>query len=367
MSEPKKTHLYNRHEALGAKIIDFSGWLMPVQYEGIIEEHEAVRENVGLFDVSHMGEVRVEGADATAFLQYIFTNDLALIGNGHVQYGMMCYENGTVVDDLLIYKYHDHSYLLVINAGNIDKDVAWIEEKATQFDVSINHLSDTISEVALQGPKAEALLQSLSTEDITTIGFFQFTDGIHINGESYLVSRTGYTGEDGFELYGSHEAIKSLWDLLLEKGASYHIKPCGLGARDTLRFEAALPLYGNEISDSITPLEAGLGFFVKLNKEDFIGKTTLEKQKEKGVAQKIVGFEMARGIPRHGYEVFEGNEAIGYVTTGYFSPTLKKNIGLALINATYAKMGNTIEIQIRKKRMPATIISKKFYQKQYKK
>jgi aminomethyltransferase len=367
MSEPKKTHLYNQHVALDAKMIEFSGWLMPVNYEGIIEEHEAVRENVGLFDVSHMGEVRIEGKEATAFLQYLFTNDLSLIENGHVQYGMMCYENGTVVDDLLIYKYHTESYLLVINAGNIEKDVAWITEKAADFDVRINPISDVLSEVALQGPNAEALLQSLSDEDIKEIGFFQFREDIHINGTPFLVSRTGYTGEDGFEIYGSHEAIKMLWDYLLEKGEPYHIKPCGLGARDTLRFEVALPLYGHEISDSISPLEAGLGFFVKLNKENFIGKAALEKQKEKGIAQKIVGFEMSKGIPRHGYEVFDGNEAIGYVTTGYYSPTLKKNIGLALINATFAKMGNTIEIQVRKKRMPATIISKKFYQKQYKK
>jgi aminomethyltransferase len=366
MSE-KRTALYEKHIALGGKMIAFSGWEMPVQYEGIIEEHEAVRNNAGMFDVSHMGEVRIEGSEATAFVQHLFTNDIGTLVDGQVQYGMMLYENGTVVDDLLVYKYSETAYFLVINAGNIDKDVAWIEQHAAGFDVSVNHLSDSYSEIAVQGPKAEAILQTLTDFDLSSIGFFHFVDGVKIKGAPCLVSRTGYTGEDGFEVYASHEVILNLWDEVLRAGSSEGLKPCGLGARDTLRFEASLPLYGHEISDAITPLEAGLGFFVKLDKTDFIGKAALQAQKAAGLKRKLVGFEMAKGIPRQGYEVFVGETVVGTVTTGYFSPTLKRNIGLALVDSAYAAMGTAFDVKVRKKLFPAAVIGKRFYQKQYKK
>ncbi|MDN5300484.1 MAG: aminomethyltransferase [Clostridiales bacterium] len=366
MSE-KRTALYEKHLASGGKMIAFSGWEMPVQYEGIIEEHEAVRNNAGMFDVSHMGEVRIEGKDATAFVQHLFTNDIGVLTEGQVQYGMMLYENGTVVDDLLVYKYSETDYFLVINAGNIDKDVAWIEQHASAFNVTVTHLSDAYSEIAVQGPKAESILQKLTDFDLSSIGFFHFVDGVVIDGAQCLVSRTGYTGEDGFEVYAPHETILKLWDTVLNAGKAEGLKPCGLGARDTLRFEASLPLYGHEISDSITPLEAGLGFFVKLDNTDFIGQEALKAQKAAGLKRKIVGFEMEKGIPRQGYEVYAGETLIGTVTTGYFSPTLKKNIGLALVGIDYTSMGTAFEVKVRKKLFPATVISKRFYQKQYKK
>ncbi|MBS7527909.1 glycine cleavage system aminomethyltransferase GcvT [Fusibacter paucivorans] len=366
MSE-KRTALYEKHLASGGKMIAFSGWEMPVQYEGIIEEHEAVRYNAGMFDVSHMGEVRIEGKDATAFVQHLFTNDIGVLMEGQVQYGMMLYENGTVVDDLLVYKYSETDYFLVINAGNIDKDVAWIEQHASAFNVTVTHLSDAYSEIAVQGPKAESILQKLTDFDLSSIGFFHFVDGVVIDGAQCLVSRTGYTGEDGFEVYAPHDTILKLWDTVLNAGKAEGLKPCGLGARDTLRFEASLPLYGHEISDSITPLEAGLGFFVKLDKTGFIGQEALKAQKATGLKRKIVGFEMEKGIPRQGYEVYAGETLIGTVTTGYFSPTLKKNIGLALVGIDYTSMGTAFEVKVRKKLFPATVISKRFYQKQYKK
>lgn len=367
MVEGKKTALFETHEALGGKMIEFSGWAMPVQYEGIIEEHTAVRQAAGLFDVSHMGEVSVIGREAEAFVQHIFTNDISTLVDGQVQYGMMCYENGTVVDDLLVYKYTTEHFYLVINAGNIDKDMTWIIEQSKTFDVAIKALSDDISEVAIQGPKAEAVLQKIVDVDLGEIEFFHFIDGVMVNGISCIVSRTGYTGEDGFEIYAPNDSIVSIWNKLLEVGDQEGIKPCGLGARDTLRFEASLPLYGHEISDEITPLEAGLGFFVKLNKASFIGLEALKAQKEQGLKRKLVGFEMSKGIPRQGYPVFKGDEEIGVVTTGYYSPTLKRNIGLALVSAPHAEMGSTFEVQVRKKRFEASIISKRFYQKQYKK
>ena len=367
MLEGKRTALFETHEKMGGKLIEFSGWVMPVQYEGIIEEHEAVRNTAGIFDVSHMGEVRIKGKAATDFVQHLFTNDISVLVEGQVQYGMMCYENGTVVDDLLVYKYANDHYLLVINAGNIDKDMAWINEHAKNFEVVVEPLSDLLSEVAIQGPLAEAILQKLSNIDLATIGFFHFLDGVEIDGINCIVSRTGYTGEDGFEVYTHNENIAQIWNKLMEVGAVDGLKPCGLGCRDTLRFEASLPLYGHEISNEITPLEAGLGFFVKLDKTDFIGKDALVKQKQVGLSRKLVGFEMSKGIPRQGYEVFSGDEEIGVVTTGYYSPTLKRNIGLALIQSEFASMGGNISVQVRKKRFDAVIISKKFYQKQYKK
>lgn len=368
MENIKRTALYNEHEKYGGKLIEFAGWSLPVQYEGIIEEHEAVRNKAGLFDVSHMGEVKVKGKEAFNFVQNLVTNDISVLNDNQVIYTFMCYENGGVVDDLLVYKFNSEHYLLVINASNVEKDYEWMLLNKNKFQVEIINISSEISEVALQGPKAQEILQSLTSEDLNEIKFFYCKRDIFISGIKCLVSRTGYTGEDGFEIYTENKNIENIWENLLEAGKVHGLKPAGLGCRDTLRFEATLPLYGNEITKDITPLEAGLGFFVKLNKDSFIGKEALLKQKEEGLKRKLVGFEMKdRGIPRHGYEVMADNKNIGFVTTGYFSPTLKKNIGLALIDSNYSELGTEINILVRNRSLKAEVINKKFYTKNYKK
>lgn len=366
-SNLKKTPLFDAHVKHGGKIIDFSNWALPVQYEGIIPEHEAVRNTAGLFDVSHMGEVEIKGDDAFDFIQLLVTNDLSTLEDNQIMYTFMCYPNGGVVDDLLVYKFSKDSFLLVINASNVEKDFNWILENKDSYNVTIENTSDKVAEVALQGPKAEEILQTLTETDLSSIKFFYFNQNVEIAGVKCLVSRTGYTGEDGFEIYSDNESIELLWEKLLECGKEYGLKPAGLGCRDTLRFEASLPLYGNELSQDISPLEAGFGMFVKLQKSNFIGKDFLISQKENGLSKKIVGFEMVdRGIPRHGYEVYCNDEKIGVVTTGYLSPTLKKNIGLALIDAKYTELGSEIDISIRNKKCKAKVISKRFYTKNYK-
>lgn len=366
MENVKKTALYDAHLEANGKIIDFAGWALPVQYEGIMEEHEAVRTTAGLFDVSHMGEVEVRGKDAFAFVQNLVTNDVSLLNENQIQYAMMCYEEGGVVDDLLVYKFTETHFFLVINASNVEKDFEWMKKNAEGYEVVLTNLSDQYAEVALQGPLAQDILQKCTAKDLSEIEFFCFDGAVQIAGAMCIVSRTGYTGEDGFEIYMANADAKKVWDTLLKEGASLGVKPAGLGCRDTLRFEATLPLYGNEIDKDISPLEAGYGFCVKLAKENFIGKEALVTQKSEGLKRKIVGFEMEKGIPRHGYPVLVGDQEIGHVTTGYFSPTLKKNIGLALIDSAYGEMGSTLEIAVRKKVFEAKVISKKFYQKNYK-
>lgn len=368
MAEPRKTSLYNAHLKYGGKIVDYSGWALPVQYEGLTQEHEAVRTQAGMFDVSHMGEVEVTGPQAEDYVQYLVTNDIKVLNNNQVAYSFMCYPDGGIVDDLLVYKFSKDHFFLVINAANVQKDVDWIKENAKGFDVNIKNLSDDISEIAIQGPNAEKIVQKLTDTDLSEIGFFYLKRDVKIAGINCLISRTGYTGEDGFELYFDHEHAEELWDKLMEAGKEEGLKPAGLGARDTLRFEANLPLYGNELSKDITPLEAGYGMFVKLNKENFIGKEALAKQKAEGLKRKIVGFEMVdKGIPRHGYEVYADGKKIGFVTTGYLSPTLKKNIGLAMLDIDYAKLGTEIDIQVRNRLLKAKVVDRKFYQKNYKK
>ena len=368
MDNGKKTQLYDTHNIYGGKIIEFSGWLLPVQYEGILEEHEAVRNNAGLFDVSHMGEVEVKGKDAFMFVQNLVTNDVSTLINNQVMYTPMCYQDGGTVDDLLVYKFNEEHYVLVINAGNIEKDFQWMLENKGSYHAHLLNVSNVISEVALQGPKAQEILQKLTDFDLNEIKFFHFKRDVVVDGVKCLISRTGYTGEDGFEIYTENKYIEKVWEKLIEAGKPYGIKPAGLGCRDTLRFEAALPLYGHEISKDITPLEAGLGFFVKLDKNNFIGKEALLKQKEEGLKRKLVGIEMKeRGIPRHGYTVTAKGESIGFITTGYMSPTLKRNIGLALINSKYAELGTEINIQIRNKSLKGEVISKSFFKKNYKK
>lgn len=363
----KKTPLYEKHIQLKGKMIDFGGWSLPVEYTGIIPEHEAVRTKAGIFDVSHMGEITVKGEDSEKYLQMLLTNDISLLNNNQIAYTTMCYPHGGVVDDLLVYKYSNTDYLLVVNASNTEKDYQWMKENIFG-NTEILNVSENYAQLALQGPLAEAILQKLTRKNLNEIEFYYFSDNVKIGNIEALVSRTGYTGEDGFELYFAYDKAEEMWDMILEAGKDEGLIPAGLGARDTLRFEASLPLYGHELDENITPLEAGLGFFVKLNKENFIGKEALAKQKSEGLQRKIVGFEMIdRGIPRNNYEVYAEGKKIGYVTTGSFSPTLKKNIGLALINSAYSKEGTEIEILIRNKNSKAKVIKKPFYSKKYKK
>lgn len=368
MSDLRRTSLYEKHLEWGGKIIDFAGWELPVQYEGLVSEHLAVREKAGLFDVSHMGEVSVKGSQAEAFVQYLVTNDTSIMHDNQVIYAQMCYEDGGIVDDLLVYKFDREEFFLVINASNVEKDVAWMKQVAASFDVTLKDLSAEMSELALQGPKAEEILQRLTTYDLSTIGFFCLARDVEIDGMNCLISRTGYTGEDGFEIYLSHGDAPIMWDRIMKAGEKDGIQPAGLGARDTLRFEATLPLYGQEIDRDITPLEAGLGIFVKLDSDDFIGRDALVKQKADGLKRKLVGFEMiGKGIPRHGYRVLKDGQEIGFVTTGYKSPSTGRTIGLALVDVAYAGMDTLFDIEIRSKVSEAKVVSKRFYQKNYKK
>lgn len=363
MANLNRTPLYETYKQSGAKLIDFGGWELPVQFSSIKEEHEAVRTKAGLFDVSHMGEIAVKGSESLAFLQKVMTNDVSALTDGKAQYTAMCYDNGGTVDDLLIYKKKDDEYLLVVNAANIQKDVEWLQ-KHLNGDVELTNVSDDIALIALQGPLAQKVLQKLTKEDLTEIKFFHFKDHVELNGVKALVSRTGYTGEDGFELYCEKDGAAALWTAILEAGKEEGVLPCGLGARDTLRFEANLPLYGQELSKDITPIEAGIGFAVKTNKADFIGKEILKEQKENGAPRKLVGLEMIdKGIPRHGYEVFVGEEKIGEVTTGTQSPTLKKNVGVALLQSEFSSLGTEVEVQIRQKRLKAKVAATPFYKR----
>lgn len=356
----KKTCLYEKHVALSALISPFGGFEMPIQYAGITPEHMAVREKVGVFDVSHMGEVTVKGKDAERYVQHIFTNDIAGAPVGKIYYGMMCYENGGTVDDLLVYKMGENDFFLVINAANIDKDWAWMQENAKGFDIDLQNRSDFYGQIAVQGPDAEKTVEEVLGLPCKELVFYT----VKTIGD-VIVSRTGYTGEDGFEVYASHEYIQQCWDKLIAAG----VQPCGLGCRDTLRFEVGLPLYGDELSADITPIMAGLGIFVKLDKPEFIGKEALAKQKAEGPAKKIVGIELAdKAIPRHGYPVLNmAGETIGEVTTGYHTLSTDKSVCMALIDAQYAKLDTDVQIQIRKKVFPGKTVKKQFYNKSYKK
>lgn len=358
--ENKKTCLYDKHVALGALISPFGGFEMPIQYTNIVDEHQAVRQACGVFDVSHMGEVLISGPDAERYVNHIFTNDVREMPVGKILYGMMCYGNGGVVDDLLVYKMDTDCFFLVINASNIAKDWVWIQEQAKGYEVTLNHQSDYYGELAIQGPQAEAVMEEVLGLPCKELTFYTFkTIG------KVIVSRTGYTGEDGFEVYADANYINECWDKLMASG---RCKPCGLGCRDTLRFEVGLPLYGDELSQDITPIMAGLGVFVKLGKEEFIGKDALAKQKAEGAPKKLVGIELAdKAIPRHGYAVLKDGQPIGEVTTGYHTISTDKSVCMALIDAAHAALGTEVEIQIRKKTFPGTVCKKKFYDKHYKK
>lgn len=364
MSELKRTPLFEVYKQYGGKTIDFGGWDLPVQFSSIKEEHEAVRTKAGLFDVSHMGEIEVKGPNSLSYLQKMMTNDISKLSAGGAQYTAMCYENGGTVDDLLVYKLGEDDYLLVVNAANITKDYDWLE-KYVDEGVTLKNVSESMAQLALQGPLAEKVLQKLAKEDLSKIGFFKFQLDVEIAGKKTLVSRTGYTGEDGFEIYCASEDAVLIWNEILTAGQDDGVLPCGLGARDTLRFEATLALYGQELSPQISPLEAGIGFAVKLNKEaDFVGKEALKKQKKSGVPRTLVGIEMIeRGIPRHGYPVYMDEQKIGDVTTGTQSPTLKKNIGLALIESKFSALDTEVAVEIRGKKVKAKVIPMPFYKR----
>ena len=359
----KRTCLYDKHEALGALISPFGGFDMPIQYTSIMEEHHAVRQHCGVFDVSHMGEVYVTGDEAEKYVNHIFTNDITDAPIGKIYYGMMCYPDGGTVDDLLVYKMGENEFFIVINAANIDKDVEWMRHNAEGFQVAIDHCSDYYGQLAVQGPEAEAVVEQVLGLPCKELSFYTVKT-IDVAGETVIVSRTGYTGEDGFEIYGSHEFIRDQWDKLMASG---RCKPCGLGCRDTLRFEVGLPLYGDELSADITPVMAGLSMFVKFDKPEFIGKDALLKQKTEGVEKCLRGIELEdKAVPRHGYAVLKDGREVGEVTTGYRLLSVEKSCAVALVESSL-KLGDKVEVQIRKKTFPGTIVKKKFYDKHYKK
>ena len=361
--ENKRTCLYDKHVALNALISPFGGFDMPIQYTGIVDEHNAVRQACGIFDVSHMGEVLVTGPESEMFVNHIFTNDITGAPDGKIYYGMMCHPTGGVVDDLLVYKMAHQRYFLVINASNIDKDVAWITGHAKDFDVTVENQSEKYGEVAVQGPKSEEIIERILGIQCNELAFYTCKE-VEVAGETIIISRTGYTGEDGFEIYASHAFTNEVWDKLVGSG---EVKPCGLGCRDTLRFEVGLPLYGDELTDEITPLEAGLGMFAKLDKE-FIGRDALAAQKAEGLKRKIVGIELKdKAIPRHGYEVEADGKVIGVVTTGYNSISTGKSVCMAMLDIDYTKLDTEVAVRIRKKVFPGVVTKKRFYDKNYKK
>lgn len=357
----KKTPLYDIHQQLGAKIVNFGGWLLPVQYTGIVQEHLAVRNSVGLFDVSHLGQVEVEGPDAFGFLQQLLPSDMSRLADGQIQHTLFCQENGGIIDDLLVYRQSENSYLLVINGAFIDEDFRWILSHAKERQIKITDESDMTFMIAVQGPKAAELMNSLVATPLEQVGYYAFIQE-KVKGIPILLSRTGYTGEDGFELMGESVQTAAIWELLMKTGGS-EVTPCGLGARDTLRLEAWYPLSGQDFDKEHTPIEAGLNWTYSLTKPvEYIGKKALLEQKEKGVVHRLIGFEMAEGgIARHGYAIFKNGKKIGDVTSGAPGPSVGKAIGLGYVTTAESGVGSEIEIQIHGKMRKAKIVQRPFY------
>ena len=357
----KTTPLLDLHKELGAKLVPFAGWNMPIQFAGVLSEHTCVRERVGLFDVSHMGEIEVKGKDAKNFLQFLLSNNVEKMFDGSILYSLMCYETGGVVDDLLAYRFSENHYFLCVNASNSDKDYDWIARHASSFNVNIKNISFETSQLALQGPDAKNVLQSLCDISLDDLSYYNFRKGMVNNVES-LISRTGYTGEDGFELYLSPEKVSEVFRSLMEQGRSYGVQPIGLGARDTLRIEMGYPLYGNEIDNNPTPLDAGLGWVIKFDKGEFLGRGSLLKQKEQGsLRRKLVGLKLlTRGVPRAHYQVFKNGESVGEVTSGTFSPTLNTGVGLCYVSSEYSDIGNHLDVKIRDQLVATEVIQLPF-------
>ena len=356
---PKKTPFYDQHLKHNAKIVEFAGYLMPIQYRGIVEEHRKVRSSVGIFDLSHMGEFIVTGKDAEAFLQKVTVNDVSPLSLWQVQYSCMCYPEGGIVDDLLIYKLPNY-WMLVVNASNIDKDFTWLQQHLLG-DVKLENISDQTALLAIQGPAAEKIVRQMTDYDLSQIKFYWAAEGI-FSGRKILFSRTGYTGEDGFELYSQPELAEKLWYLALEAGREFGIEPIGLGARDSLRLEMKYMLYGNDIDQTTHPLEAGLGWIVKLDKGDFIGREAILSARTRGLQRKLVAFEMLdKAFPRQHYPIAKNKTKIGEVTSGVFSPSLEKGIGLGYVSIESSEIGSQFDIQIRDKSFPAQVVKAPFW------
>ena len=359
----KKTPLNQVARELGGKMVDFGGWELPVQFSSILEEHQAVRERAGLFDVSHMGEIEIRGRQALDLLQKATCNDVSKLEVGRCQYNGLLYPTAGFVDDILIYRLAADDFLVVVNASNSDKDYEWLVDNAKGFDVEVVNRSPQYAQLALQGPRAEKILQPLTDVDLSQMKYYRFSRG-KVDGIDAIISRTGYTGEDGFEIYIGPDHAPRLFRRVLEAGGSDGILPCGLGARDTLRLEARMALYGNDIDHSTTPLEADLGWIVKLEKGDFFGRDVLQREKQEGVRRKLVGFEMIdRGIARHGYPVVDKGEEVGIVTSGTYSPTLKKAIGLAYVPPELSAIGSEFNISLRGKEAKARVVATPFYKR----
>lgn len=358
----KRTPLFEAHRQLGARMIAFGGWDMPVQYAGILEEHRAVRERAGLFDVSHMGEIEITGPGALEAIQHLTSNDASRLYVGQVQYSALTTPEGTFVDDITVYKFADDRYCMTVNAANIEKDFVWIREHLVP-DVEVKNTSDEVALLAIQGPRAQEILQKLTSVELGKLKYYFFVEGNAV-GIDCCISRTGYTGEDGFEMYLPLQHVAILWNALLEAGAPAGLQPCGLGARDTLRLEAKMALYGQDIDDQHTVLEADLGWIVKLQKGEFIGREALARQKAEGVSRKLVGFEMlSRGIARPHYAIVRGSKTIGEVTSGGPAPSLGKNIGLGYVAAEYTAIGTEFAIMIRGNPVVARVVSTPFYRR----
>jgi aminomethyltransferase len=370
----KRTALFEEHQRLNGRLIDFGGWELPVQYTGVLDEHQTCRSAAGLFDVSHMGEILVEGKDAERFLNFLVTNNVSKLSDGQAQYTVMCNGLGGIVDDLIIYRRSAERYLVVVNASNTDKDYAWIKNvyDTQNWDMNLRNASAEYTQIAIQGPKAAEILQKLTSADLSAIKTYWFTEStLNLPGQdkvSAIIARTGYTGEDGFEIYCEWDQGPALWRVLMETGQPYGIKACGLGARDTLRLEMKYPLYGHELSDQTNPVEAGLNWVIKLDKGDFIGKGPIIEMKEKGATRALVGLKLlGPGIPRQGYAVYteDGATKIGELTSGTQSPMLKQSIGVAYVAKEHSAIGSKVTVDIRGNKVPAEIVATPFYKRPY--
>jgi len=360
----KRTPLYDIHKKLGAKMVGFGGWEMPVSYSGVLKEHRAVRSKMGLFDVSHMGEIRVDGPQALEFLQRVTCNDLGVIQDGQCQYNVLMNPQGGAVDDIIVHRLGPQSYFICVNASNTDKDYDWLLRHRENFRVAVENQSAEYSQIALQGPLSAMLMQKVFPSlPLSSLKYMHFLQGV-VEGGELLVARTGYTGEDGFEIYCQNKDAVPLWSRLLEEGTPSGLVPCGLGCRDTLRLEMAYPLYGHELSDEITPLEANLGWVVKLKKGDFLGRSVLLRQKEEGLSRKRIGFILIdEGIARADYPLFSGEEKIGWVSSGTYSPSLDKSIGCGYVPMSFSNLGARFEVEIRGKKKKAEVVETPFYKR----